>query len=86
MNDDIMKGKWQQLRGDIRKRWGQLTDSDLDQVQGDREKLAGLLQERYGYAKEEASREVDEFLADQNTKGSSGYSGGGFGSTGMGGH
>jgi uncharacterized protein YjbJ (UPF0337 family) len=62
VNTDVLKGKWQQLKGEARIQWGRLTDDDMDQIQGNAEKLAGKLQERYGYAKEQAQREVDEFL------------------------
>ena len=49
INSDVLKGKWQQLKGEARIQWGRLTDDDLDQIQGNIEKLAGKLQERYGY-------------------------------------
>jgi uncharacterized protein YjbJ (UPF0337 family) len=62
MNRNILQGKWKQLRGEIRQRWGELTDDDLDQVAGQSEKLAGVLQERYGYTQMEAERQIDEFL------------------------
>jgi uncharacterized protein YjbJ (UPF0337 family) len=62
LNSDVLKGKWQQLKGEARVQWGKLTDDDLDQIQGNTEKLAGKLQERYGYAKDQAQREVDEFI------------------------
>ena len=62
MNRDILKGKWTQLKGGIRTRWGKLTDDDLTQVEGEAEKLIGKLQERYGYRREEAERELDDFL------------------------
>jgi uncharacterized protein YjbJ (UPF0337 family) len=62
VNSDVLKGKWQQLKGEARIQWGRLTDDDLDQIQGNAEKLAGKLQERYGYAQEQAKNEVDEFL------------------------
>ena len=62
LNTDVLKGKWQQLKGEARIQWGKLTDDDLDQIQGNAEKLAGKLQERYGYAKDQAQREVDEFV------------------------
>jgi uncharacterized protein YjbJ (UPF0337 family) len=63
MNSDTFKGKWLQLKGQVRKQWGKLTDDDLDQIQGDTEILAGRLQERYGRSKEDVDREVDQFLA-----------------------
>lgn len=63
MNEQILKGKWHQLKGDVKSRWGKLTDDDLDQAEGDAEKLIGRVQERYGYAREAAQREVDAFIA-----------------------
>lgn len=63
MNTDVMKGKWHQLKGEVKSQWGKLTDDDIDRVGGDAEKLAGQIQERYGYAKEQAKREVDNFLS-----------------------
>ena len=62
VNTDILSGKWKQLKGEIKKQWGKLTDDDLDVVQGQHEKLIGLVQERYGYAREQAEREVERFL------------------------
>ena len=62
MNEDILRGKWHQLKGEVKSRWGKLTDDDLDRAQGDAEKLIGRVQERYGYQRDEAKREVDEFL------------------------
>ncbi len=61
MNEDILKGKWNQLKGEAQKKWGKLTNDDLDVIQGDAKKLAGLLQERYGMAREEAEKEAKEF-------------------------
>jgi len=62
MNGDVMQGKWKQLRGQIQKQWGDLTDSDLDRIKGTRTEFEGLLQERYGYTKDKAKTEVDNFL------------------------
>jgi uncharacterized protein YjbJ (UPF0337 family) len=61
MNWDQVKGNWMQFRGKVKEKWGQLTDDDLDVINGKREQLAGKLQARYGYAKEHAEKEVDEF-------------------------
>ena len=61
MNQDILEGKWKQLRGEVKIRWGKLTDDDVDRIAGNAEKLVGLLQERYGIARDEAQRRVDEF-------------------------
>ena len=62
MNADVLKGQWHQLKGEVKSRWGKLTDDDLDRDSGDTEKLIGRLQERYGYARDEAKREVDDFF------------------------
>ncbi|MDX9850117.1 MAG: CsbD family protein [Anaerolineaceae bacterium] len=62
MNEDILKGKWKQMRGSVKEAWGKLTDDDLDQIEGASDKLAGKIQERYGYSKERAKSEVNEFL------------------------
>ena len=62
MNADVFKGKWMQIKGEVKSQWGKLTDDDLDRVEGDTEKLVGRVQERYGYAREEAKREIDSFL------------------------
>jgi len=62
MNTDILKGKWMQIKGDIRSKWGKLTDSDLTEIQGDTEKMLGKLQERYGYKREQAQKELNDFL------------------------
>jgi uncharacterized protein YjbJ (UPF0337 family) len=62
MNEDTLKGKWHQIKGEAKSRWGQLTEDDLDRVEGDAEKLIGRVQERYGYARDDAKREVDAFI------------------------
>jgi len=62
MNEDILKGKWRQIKGEVKSRWGKLTDDDMDRVEGDAEKLIGKVQERYGYQRDEAKREVDDFV------------------------
>ena len=61
MNRDQIKGKWHQLKGEAKTQWGKLTDDDLTQIDGNFEKLIGLVQERYGYARERAAKEVAEF-------------------------
>lgn len=62
MVSDILKGQWKQLKGEAQKRWGELTDDEVDQVKGETQKLVGLLQEKYGYTKEKAEGEIAEFL------------------------
>jgi len=64
MNTDILEGKWKQIRGEIRETWGELTDDELDQIAGKRDKLAGKLQEKYGWSRDEAERQIDDFLRD----------------------
>ena len=66
MNEDILKGKWKQLKGEVKSQWGKLTDDDLDRAEGDAEKLIGRVQERYGYQRDEAKREVDDFVRRHN--------------------
>ena len=63
LNSDVLKGKWQQWKGEARTQWGKLTDDDLDQIEGNSEKLMGKLQERYGYARADAERELNAFLS-----------------------
>ena len=62
MNEDILEGKWKQLRGSVREKWGQVTDDEVDQIAGKRDKLSGFLQERYGYTQVEAEQQIDDFL------------------------
>ncbi len=62
MNQDILRGKWKQMRGAVKKAWGNLTDDDLDRINGASDQLVGKLQERYSYTKEKAEAEVADFL------------------------
>lgn len=62
MNEDIFQGKWKQLRGQVQQKWGDLTDDDLNRIKGTQTEFEGLLQERYGYTKERAKQEIDNFL------------------------
>lgn len=61
MDWDEIKGKWNQMKGDAKVKWGELTDDDLDKIEGNRDKLVGTIQERYGKTKDEAEREVDDW-------------------------
>ena len=67
MDKDIFKGKWKQLKGEFKKQWGKLTDDELDMAEGDREKFLGVLQEKYGYSKDEARKNLDRFLDEHRT-------------------
>ncbi|HEX7121246.1 MAG TPA: CsbD family protein [Gemmatimonadaceae bacterium] len=60
MNSDQMRGRWKEMKGRIREKWGQLTDDELDQVGGRWDQLVGLVQRRYGTAREDAEREVND--------------------------
>ena len=62
MNWDQVEGKWRQYKGQVREKWGELTDDDMHVIAGKREELVGKIQERYGYAKERAAKEVDSFV------------------------
>lgn len=61
MNKDIIAGKWKQLKGSAKAKWGDLTDDVFDVAEGDSEYLAGKLQERYGWDRDRANKEVTEF-------------------------
>lgn len=61
MNWDQIEGKWKQYKGMAKEKWGELTDDELDQMAGKRDQLVGKVQERYGIAKDEAERQVDDF-------------------------
>ena len=61
MNQDVIQGQWQQLKGSLKAKWGKLTDDDLSRAQGDHQYLIGRLQERYGWQKDQAEREIREF-------------------------
>jgi uncharacterized protein YjbJ (UPF0337 family) len=62
MDADVIQGKWDQIRGDIKKNWAKLTDNDLDVIAGQRDKLEGLIQEKYGYSKAKVRREVNNYI------------------------
>lgn len=61
MNWDTIEGNWKQFKGDIRSRWGKLTDDQLDVIAGKREKLVGHIQETYGVSRDEAEKQIKDF-------------------------
>ncbi|HXC42944.1 MAG TPA: CsbD family protein [Candidatus Dormibacteraeota bacterium] len=63
MNSDTLKGKWKELKGAAKVRWGRLTDDDLDVIAGQADQLIGRLQQRYGIAQDEAQKQVDDWNA-----------------------
>jgi uncharacterized protein YjbJ (UPF0337 family) len=62
MNSEQLKGKWKQMKGSVKERWGKLTDDDIDIINGQNEQLVGKIQEKYGIAKDEAQRQVDDWM------------------------
>jgi uncharacterized protein YjbJ (UPF0337 family) len=62
MNEEVLKGKWREIQGDVKKQWGKLTDDDLMVISGQKEKLVGVLQTKYGYAKDKAEDEYKSFI------------------------
>ena len=69
MDRDILQDKLKQLKDAVKHRWGVLTDNDLDRVDEKLDKLSGLLQEKYGYTREQAEKEIDMFLKDMKPEG-----------------
>ena len=65
MNQDVLKGKWRQIKGKVKTKWGKLTDDDLTSIEGSFDTLVGKIQERYGWERERAQKEVDDFLMQQ---------------------
>ncbi len=74
MNTDQLKGNWKQMKGRLKERWGKLTNDDLTRIDGEREVLVGRMQERYGWAKDRAERELDAFLKSDTSATASGKS------------
>lgn len=62
MNWDQIQGQWKQFTGNVQTQWGKLTNDDMDVIEGDRQRLAGKIQERYGVEKEEAENQIDRWL------------------------
>lgn len=62
MNQDIFEGKWKETKGQVKEWWGELTDDDLERVDGKADQLVGILQQKYGYTKEEAEKELNDKL------------------------
>ena len=63
-NQDILQGKWHELKGQVKQQWGKLTDDDLIRLSGKTEELAGVLQQRYGYGKAQAEIEINQWISD----------------------
>lgn len=67
MNEDIAKGKWKELKGEIQKAWGNITGDELEQTKGDLKSIAGIIQQKYGVAKDEASLKLNEMANRSST-------------------
>jgi uncharacterized protein YjbJ (UPF0337 family) len=63
MNFEQLEGSWEIVKGKVQKQWGKLTNDDLDVIEGNRKEITGRIQQRYGYAKDRAEREVNAWLA-----------------------
>lgn len=61
MNSDIISGNWKQVKGEVQRQWGKLTDNAMDQINGDRNKLLGAIQESYGVARDEAESQLSKW-------------------------
>jgi uncharacterized protein YjbJ (UPF0337 family) len=68
LNRDILAGKWKQMRGELKTWWGKLTDDDVDRIGGQKDELIGLIQERYGYTREQAEQEIERRLQEYGDK------------------
>ncbi len=68
MNWDQIEGNWKQFKGKVQQQWGKLTSDDMDVMTGKRTEVVGRLQERYGMAKDQAEKELDEFCSSCNVK------------------
>ena len=66
MNWDQIEGNWKQITGDLKARWGKLTDDDLDVIAGKRDQMVGRMQERYGIAKDEAEKQLSDWETRSN--------------------
>jgi uncharacterized protein YjbJ (UPF0337 family) len=65
-NQDIVQGKWHELKGQVKQQWGKLTDDDLARLGGKTEELAGVLRQRYGYGKAQAKMEINKWIGDRD--------------------
>lgn len=63
MNWDVVEGNWKQLKGKAREQWGKLTDDEFDQIAGKRDAFIGKVQEKYGYTRDEAEKNIDDWAA-----------------------
>jgi uncharacterized protein YjbJ (UPF0337 family) len=67
-NQDILLGEWPALKGQVKPRWGKLTDSDVQRLTGKTDELAGVLQQRYGYSRDQAKIEINQWVSEHDTR------------------
>ena len=72
VNENVMKGRWKEIKGEIRRAWGNLTDDELDKAQGDAARLAGLVQKKYGLAQSDAQSKINDIIANFGKSGNDG--------------
>lgn len=65
MNWDVIEGKWKEMKGAVREKWGDLTEDELEQIAGKKDKLAGVLQQKYGKTKEVIDKEIDDWATER---------------------
>ena len=68
MSWDRIEGNWKQLKGEIKEKWGKLTDDEFDTIAGKRDKLVGKIQERYGCSRDDAEKQVNRFADEYDTR------------------
>ncbi|ARB44485.1 MULTISPECIES: CsbD family protein [Alcanivoracaceae] len=68
MNWNTIEGRWKELKGNVREHWGKLTDDDIEEAKGKRDVLLGKIQAKYGIAKEEAEKQIDQWVDKLNSK------------------
>ena len=68
MTEDILMGKWKQVKGYVQQKWGRLTDDELAEIEGNKDILIGKLQEKYGYTKEQAEMEFDTWVRENDLR------------------
>ena len=67
-NQDILKGKWPELKGQAKQQWGKLTDDDIQRLSGTTEELVSVLRQRYGYARVQAEMEINNWVNEVEKK------------------
>ena len=69
MNNSILSGKWKEIKGDVMKTWGELTSDEVDRTHGNVTSLIGLIEQKFGLAKDEASKKINELVGRYHQEG-----------------